>query len=121
MKLRYTLRAAEELDQVLSYIDGRSPRGAHQVRERIKTIVDLIALHPHAGRLTNSPGLRRVIAHPYPYLIFYSVTDNEVGPGRPSRGPEPILHPRLTLCTGAKSETPLTPSRSRPSAAGRAG
>jgi toxin ParE1/3/4 len=77
VKLRYTLRAAEELDQVLSYIDERSPRGAHQVRERIKTIVDL-ALHPHAGQLTDAPGLRRVIAHPYPYLIFYSATDNEV-------------------------------------------
>lgn len=78
MKLRYTLRAAEELDQVLSYIDERSPRGAHQVRERIKTIVDLIALHPHAGRLTDSPGLRCVVAHPYPYLIFYSATETEV-------------------------------------------
>jgi toxin ParE1/3/4 len=48
VKLRYTLRAAEELDRVLSYIDERSPR------------------------------LRRVVAHPYPYLIFYTASDDEV-------------------------------------------
>jgi toxin ParE1/3/4 len=78
VKLRYTLRAAEELDQVLSYIDERSPQGAHHVRTRIETILDLIALHPHAGQLTNIRALRRVVAHPYPYLIFYTATDEEV-------------------------------------------
>jgi toxin ParE1/3/4 len=78
VKLRYTLRAAEELDQVLSYIDERSPRGAQQVRARIKTIVDLIALHPHAGQRTNTRGLRRVVVYPYPYLIFYAATNDEV-------------------------------------------
>ena len=78
MKLRYTLRAAQELDQILSYIDERSPRGAQQVRARIKTIVDLIALHPHAGQLTNARGLRRVVVHPFPYLIFYAASDDEV-------------------------------------------
>ncbi len=74
MKLRYTLRAAEELDQVVSYIDKRSPQGAHH----IKAIIDLIALHPHAGQLTNTRRLRRVVVHPYPYLIFYAATDDEV-------------------------------------------
>ncbi|HEY1454181.1 MAG TPA: type II toxin-antitoxin system RelE/ParE family toxin [Roseiarcus sp.] len=77
MKLRYTLRAAEEL-QVLSYIDKRSPQGAHHVKARIKAITDLIALHPNAGQLTNSRGLRRVVVHPYPYLLFYAATEDEV-------------------------------------------
>jgi toxin ParE1/3/4 len=78
VKLRYTLRAAEELDQVLSYIDERSPQGAHHVKTRIEAIFDLIALHPHAGQLTNTRALRRVVVHPYPYLIFYTATDDEV-------------------------------------------
>ncbi len=78
MKLRYTLRAAEELDQVVSYIDKRSPQGAHHIKARIKAIIDLIALHPHAGQLTNTRRLRRVVVHPYPYLIFYAATDDEV-------------------------------------------
>jgi toxin ParE1/3/4 len=78
VKLRYTLRAAEELDQILSYIDERSPQGAHHVKTRIEAIVDLIALHPHAGQLTNTRRLRRVVAHPYPYLIFYAAMADEV-------------------------------------------
>jgi toxin ParE1/3/4 len=95
VKLRYTLRAAEELDQVLSYIEERSPQGANHVKARIKAITDLIALHPHSGRLTNMRRLRRVVVHPYPYLIFYTATDNEVvihgvrhAARRPSSGPE---------------------------------
>jgi toxin ParE1/3/4 len=78
VKLRYTLRAAEELDHVLSLIDQRSPQGARQVKARIQAIVDLIAMHPHAGQLTSKRRLRRVVVHPYPYLIFYSASDDEV-------------------------------------------
>ena len=69
MKLRYTLRAAQELEHVLSYIDER----ARQVKARIQATIELIALHPKAGQLTSKRRLRRVVAHPYPYLIFYSV------------------------------------------------
>ena len=78
MKLRYTLRAAEELDQVLSHIDERSPLGARHVKARIQATIELIALHPKAGRLTSRRRLRRVVAHPYPYLIFYTASDDEV-------------------------------------------
>jgi plasmid stabilization system protein ParE len=78
VKLRYTRRAAEELDQVLSYIEGRSPAGAHRVKARIQAVIELIASHPQSGQLTSTPGLRRVVVHPYPYLIFYAARDDEV-------------------------------------------
>ena len=41
-------------------------------------MIDLIALHPHAGQPTNIRALGRVVAHPYPYVIFYAATDDEV-------------------------------------------
>ena len=78
MKLRFTLRATEELDQILAHIDKRSPHGARRVKARIQTIVDLIALHPQTGRMTSRRRLRRVVVHPYPYLIFYSATNEEI-------------------------------------------
>jgi plasmid stabilization system protein ParE len=78
VKLRFTLRAAEELDQILSYIDKRSPQGARHLKARIQAIIDLIAVHPHAGRLTSNRRLRRAVVHPYPYLIFYRASDDEV-------------------------------------------
>ncbi len=41
-------------------------------------MIDLIALHPNAGLLTSRRRLRRIVVHPYPYLIFYIVLDDEV-------------------------------------------
>ena len=34
--------------------------------------------HPYAGRPTTRPGVRRLVTHPYPYLIDYRVTDTEI-------------------------------------------
>lgn len=95
MKLRYTPRGAAELDKVLAYIEARSPQGARRVQTRIQVIINLLLQHPHAGRLTSKGRLRRIIASPYPYLIFYQATENEIvihgvrhGARRPSSMPE---------------------------------
>ena len=41
MKRRNTLRAAAELDEVLAYIDERSPQGARNVKARIQAVINL--------------------------------------------------------------------------------
>jgi toxin ParE1/3/4 len=78
VKLRYTLRGAVELDEVLAYISARSPQGARRVQARIQVIINLLLQHPRAGRLTDKGRLRRIIASPYPYLIFYRATEDEI-------------------------------------------
>ena len=78
MRLRYTLQAATELDEVLSYIEARSPQGARRVQTRIQVIINFLLQHPHAGQLTSKGRLRRVIASPHPYLIFYEATEDEI-------------------------------------------
>ncbi len=78
MKLRYTLRGAAELDKVLAYIEARSPQGARRVQTRIQAIINLLLQYPHAGQLTSKGRLRRLVASPYPYLIFYHATENEI-------------------------------------------
>ena len=78
MKLRYTLRGAAELDQVLSYIEAQSPKGARHVQTRIKAIIELLLQYPRAGRLTSKAGLRRMVVSPYPFLIFYQTTEDEI-------------------------------------------
>ena len=78
MKLRYTRRAAAELDNVLSYIDEHSPQGARNVKTRIQEMIALLLLHPQAGRLTSKNQLRRLVVYPHPYLIFYRATDAEI-------------------------------------------
>jgi toxin ParE1/3/4 len=34
--------------------------------------------HPHIGTRTSEPTIRRVTVLPYPYLIFYEATDEEI-------------------------------------------
>lgn len=61
MKLKYTVRAAAEVDEILVYIDERSSQGGQHVKERIKAVIDLLLQHPDAGKLTTKGGLRRVV------------------------------------------------------------
>jgi toxin ParE1/3/4 len=78
VRLRYTLPALVDLDAILDYITAHSPQGAHRVQGRIQTIIDLLLQHPHIGRRTNDPAIRRIGATPYPYLIFYQPTESEI-------------------------------------------
>ena len=48
------------------------------MQTRIQAVTTLLLLHPHSGRRTNNQRLRRIAATPYPYLIFYEVTNDEV-------------------------------------------
>jgi toxin ParE1/3/4 len=78
VKLRYTLRGAAELDKVLVTIEERSPQGARHVQARIQAIINLLLRYPHAGQPTSKGRLRRVVATPYPYLIFCHVAKDEI-------------------------------------------
>jgi toxin ParE1/3/4 len=71
VKVRYTRRAIRQLTDILDYIEARSPQGAESVKRRLKAAVDLLADFPESGRATNKGDLRRLVANPYPYVIFY--------------------------------------------------
>ena len=78
MKLRYTLPALADLSAILDYIAAHSPQGARRVQARIHALTDLLLLHPHIGRRTNDPAIRRMTTTPYPYLVFYETTETEI-------------------------------------------
>jgi addiction module RelE/StbE family toxin len=78
VRLRYTRRAARQLDAVLAYITERSPEGAQHVMDRLEAAIDLVRDHPRSGALTGKRDFRRIVANPYPYLIFYRATADEI-------------------------------------------
>lgn len=78
MKVRYTLPALADLNAILDYIAAQSPQGAKRVQSRVQKIIELVALYPHIGVRTDDPTINRVVTTPYPYLIFYEVTDVEI-------------------------------------------
>ena len=78
VNIRYTRRALTQIDRALAYVEERSPQGAAQIRDRLVAIVALLEEHPYAGRTTSRSSVRRLLAHPYPYLIDYRVTSTEI-------------------------------------------
>lgn len=78
MKLRVTLPALADLETILEDIDRHSPSGAQRVKARIRTILDLLVEHPMLGARTSDRAVRRMTVLPYPYLIFYEPTPDEI-------------------------------------------
>jgi addiction module RelE/StbE family toxin len=78
VRVRFTLPALADLEEILDYIESRSPQGARRVRRRIEARIDLLAEQPLLGERTDDPTIRRLTTSPYPYLIFYEATDEEV-------------------------------------------
>ena len=78
MRLRYTLPALDDLTSILDYVADRSPQGAARIRARIRSVTELLLRYPLAGAITDDPTIRRMTTKPYPYLIFYEVTDAEI-------------------------------------------
>jgi len=78
MRLRYTLPVLADLESVLNYIGDHSSKGAQRVQARIQHVINLLLQYPHAGSLTDDPPIRRMTTTPYPYLIFYGATEDEI-------------------------------------------
>jgi toxin ParE1/3/4 len=78
VRLRYTLPVLADLSAILDYIAAHSPQGARRVQARVQALTDLLLQHPHIGRRTDDPAIRRMTTTPYPYLVFYEATETEI-------------------------------------------
>jgi toxin ParE1/3/4 len=78
VSVRFTVPALRDLDSVLDYISRHLLLGASRVQARLKAVIELLPSHPLIGTRTNDPTIRRMTTSPYPYLIFYEVTDTEI-------------------------------------------
>jgi plasmid stabilization system protein ParE len=78
VKLRYTLPALVDLRSILDYTATHSPQAAKRVQARIQAIIDLLLIYPNIGVRTDDPVIRRLMTAPYPYLVFYEVSETEI-------------------------------------------
>jgi len=49
-----------------------------RVQARIRQIINLLLVHPRMGVRTDDPEIRRVTTSPYPYVVFYEVTETDI-------------------------------------------
>jgi toxin ParE1/3/4 len=51
---------------------------AQSAFKRIQDLIELLPDHPDIGVRTVDPIIRRLVTPPYPFLVFYEVTEKEV-------------------------------------------
>ncbi|WP_254633827.1 type II toxin-antitoxin system RelE/ParE family toxin [Mesorhizobium sp. GbtcB19] len=66
MKLRFTPRATQDLDEIATYIRERNPQAALRVRAAILEALQNLVLFPHVGRPQRVEGVRKLVARRYP-------------------------------------------------------
>jgi plasmid stabilization system protein ParE len=76
--IRYNRRAVQDLEIIAGHIRERSPDAAARVRERIENLIGGLGDFPYQGTPTDRPGIRRLVATPFPYLIFYRIRGDTV-------------------------------------------
>jgi toxin ParE1/3/4 len=79
MRIRYTVRARDDLRTILTYVESRSRQGATNVARAMRKSFELIGQFPQSGRLAGEQGTRVLPVGRYPYLIYWTVEQGEVG------------------------------------------
>lgn len=79
MKVRWSTLALAELDAILTNLGSKHPDAAAHFEFRIRQIAERIGKYPQAFQeVAERPGIRRVPLVRYPYLVFYTVSVDEV-------------------------------------------
>lgn len=71
MKLRYSLRALEDLENIRRYISKDNPSAAWVVASFIRRSIRSLEDFPYRGRATEIEHVRRLVVTNYPYVVYY--------------------------------------------------
>ena len=78
MRIRWTSRALENLDNAIAYIAADSPAAAKNVAEKIWASVQLLSDQPGIGRPGRVTGTREMVIGSLPFIVPYVVQDGEI-------------------------------------------
>jgi toxin ParE1/3/4 len=78
MKVRFTRAAQRDLAQIHAYISQDSPTIAARFVTRLIERARELADQPFAGRETDEPDVRVIVAPRLRYFIFYTIAVDEV-------------------------------------------
>jgi plasmid stabilization system protein ParE len=76
MRVRYTSRASGDLEAILQYL-SQSPLGMRNLKRAVENTERLIGQYPQDGHMSKESGARVRPAGRYPYLIYWTIEDNE--------------------------------------------
>jgi toxin ParE1/3/4 len=73
MKLRFTVRALNDLTQTADYFESRNPVAGQRVLRAIYEGLRNIASFPQSGRRQSVEGVRKFVTRRHRYFIYYPV------------------------------------------------
>ena len=78
MRVRWTLDAADDLEQIAEYIAAERPETARRIALDIVHGVDALDSFPNRGRPGRVEGTRELVLSPLPFVAVYEVHQHEV-------------------------------------------
>jgi len=78
VRVRYTLRARADLEEIYEYLKERAPATAQSFKSTIERQIGWLGDFPYMAPMTDEPGIRELTLTRYPYKIYYEVSDDEV-------------------------------------------
>jgi plasmid stabilization system protein ParE len=77
MKVRFSETALRETDEIFAYLYERNPSAAAAVVDRVNRVAALLEQAPFAGHKADEPGVRIMPLVRYPFVVFYTVSDDD--------------------------------------------
>ncbi len=78
MRISWTRKALENLEEHAEYIAEADPLAAARVVDKIFCAIDMLADHPGVGRPGRVPGTRELVVTGTPYIVPYRVREQAV-------------------------------------------
>jgi plasmid stabilization system protein ParE len=78
MKVRYTLRARADLEEIYEYLEKQQPTAAQHLKSAIERQIGLLIHFPYMAPTTDEAGVRELTLARHPYKIYYEVAGEEV-------------------------------------------
>jgi len=76
MQIRWSVAAADDLEQIFDYIRTHSPGAAQQVARTVYARAGALAAHPYRGRRGRADGTRELPLPPLPFIVVYRVLEH---------------------------------------------
>ncbi|MBS1826372.1 MAG: type II toxin-antitoxin system RelE/ParE family toxin [Acidobacteria bacterium] len=78
MRIRWSLAAADDLEQINSYLAEHQPGYRQRTITRLYAEVRSLKSTPHRGRPGRKDGTRELLVLPLPYILVYQVRELNV-------------------------------------------
>jgi toxin ParE1/3/4 len=78
MNVRWTVPAAEQLEQAYDYIADGNPGAAEEIAQHVVDTTEMLGKHSGAGRSGRVAGTREFSVPDTPFVVAYAVSDEAV-------------------------------------------